>query len=437
MEELQLTPSAPVWEKIELQVRPDKKRRRILFWFLFPAALLAGGIGWLFLQKYEEQGSVTSLPQLSVKKPVRERNSASVKQQDQQGTAARPLQTTPVLGMAGHRLPPGPAAHSRQALAFEKRKGEPISRQMAIHQQPVWNGNLAVAENRTQAATDTFIAESDAGKPVISKTAADTVLHSQQESKDVKPGVGPTVTDTSKKKIAALSKKLARKILFAAGWTQQTGTATSNLYLPPTQSTSSPGPTGATQGPQKTAAGISFSLGYALEKTLSGHLTLTVGLQYAYSSTRQKVGNYKTQDTTLRFQDKEFSVPGYFSNTTTGLAVQTDYTNHFHVAELPVRLHYQPVLRLPLFVTGGVSYGRLISSNALTYDPVAGLLYLNKENNRKSSINLFAATEFTVVDKKGWKFTAGPLIQYNAAPLQKTGNKSHLLFSGLQTGINF
>src|SRR6476661_11240555 len=94
MEELQLTPSAPVWEKIELQVSPEKKRRRIVFWLLFPAALLAGGIGWLFLQKNGEQRIVTSLPQTSVKKPVREPNSASVKQQAQQGTVVSPLQTT-------------------------------------------------------------------------------------------------------------------------------------------------------------------------------------------------------------------------------------------------------------------------------------------------------------------------------------------------------
>lgn len=174
-----------------------------------------------------------------------------------------------------------------------------------------------------------------------------------------------------------------------------------------------------------------------MEKALSDRLTITAGIQYAYYSTRQKVGNYKTQDTTLRFQDKDFSVSGYFSNTAGSYASQTTYINHFHVAELPVSLQYQLVKHLPLFLTAGASYGRLLSSNALTYDQASGLLYRNKENNRKHSVNLFAATQFAVVNKKSWKLTAGPMIQYNAVPLQKTGGRSHLLFTGLKAGINF
>ena len=48
MEELTLNPSPPVWEKIELQIRPEKKRRRVLFWIPFGIVLLAGG-WWLLL----------------------------------------------------------------------------------------------------------------------------------------------------------------------------------------------------------------------------------------------------------------------------------------------------------------------------------------------------------------------------------------------------
>src|SRR5829696_7980647 len=43
MEELNLSPSAPVWEKIKLEVMPEKKRRRAIFWVFFGLLILGGG----------------------------------------------------------------------------------------------------------------------------------------------------------------------------------------------------------------------------------------------------------------------------------------------------------------------------------------------------------------------------------------------------------
>ena len=48
MEELKLTPSAPVWEKIELEIRPEKKRRRAILWFLLAGLFLSGSAWWLY-----------------------------------------------------------------------------------------------------------------------------------------------------------------------------------------------------------------------------------------------------------------------------------------------------------------------------------------------------------------------------------------------------
>src|SRR5688500_12607969 len=46
MEELQFTPSAPVWTNIEKVIRKKKDRRRILFWLPLVALGLGGGTWW-------------------------------------------------------------------------------------------------------------------------------------------------------------------------------------------------------------------------------------------------------------------------------------------------------------------------------------------------------------------------------------------------------
>ena len=50
MEELDLVPSAPVWEKIESQISDKKDRRRYVLWFFLLCLLLGGGVTWLSLQ---------------------------------------------------------------------------------------------------------------------------------------------------------------------------------------------------------------------------------------------------------------------------------------------------------------------------------------------------------------------------------------------------
>ena len=44
MEELSLTPSEPVWQKVEEQIRKKRDRRRLLFWLPFTVLFLGGGI---------------------------------------------------------------------------------------------------------------------------------------------------------------------------------------------------------------------------------------------------------------------------------------------------------------------------------------------------------------------------------------------------------
>jgi hypothetical protein len=47
MEELSLTPSEPVWEKVEEQIRKKRDRRRFFFWLPLTVLLVGGGVWFL------------------------------------------------------------------------------------------------------------------------------------------------------------------------------------------------------------------------------------------------------------------------------------------------------------------------------------------------------------------------------------------------------
>src|SRR5690349_17265857 len=50
MDELSFVPSAPVWDKVEEQIRKKKEKRRIIFWLL--PVFVIGGLGlWLMNEK--------------------------------------------------------------------------------------------------------------------------------------------------------------------------------------------------------------------------------------------------------------------------------------------------------------------------------------------------------------------------------------------------
>src|SRR5215203_5245286 len=47
MEELSLTPSEPVWRKVEEQIRKKRDRRRFFFWLPLTVLVITGGVWFL------------------------------------------------------------------------------------------------------------------------------------------------------------------------------------------------------------------------------------------------------------------------------------------------------------------------------------------------------------------------------------------------------
>ena len=89
MEELKLTPSAPVWEKIELEIRPEKKRRRAILWFLLAGLFLSGSAWWLYQSfGHNDRQLISKHPINTPQKPPIDQNPAP---QDPAATTNTPI----------------------------------------------------------------------------------------------------------------------------------------------------------------------------------------------------------------------------------------------------------------------------------------------------------------------------------------------------------
>jgi hypothetical protein len=186
--------------------------------------------------------------------------------------------------------------------------------------------------------------------------------------------------------------------------------------------------------PSETTPGAAFMVGFSLSRKLSNHIELAFGLQYAFYTTKTKVGNSRQSNTTIRYSYYDINVSQYYPN-----AGSNDFVNRFHVVELPVTISYQPSLQLPLYISLGAAYGRLVSTNALTFSNTANVYYPNNDNYVRNMLPVSSSVQVALFSKKKISLRVGPSVQYNLLKLRKEniGGKPHLFFAGIKTAVNF
>lgn len=455
MEEMKMAPSTPVWERIQVEVKvKDKKRkRRVIFWFLLAGLFLAGGGFWAY------QSLIKEVPQIS---------SADTNTTSQHSNTIKPT------------IPQEPISNTTESSDKTNRIKTSDNKENNFENSVVSNperpqlSTSQKVKTPQSSATDKKSSEENSIvlKPAISKEEKEqqeipvetkpfdetSSLKIQKNSKDIitqqpipviddstlKPAIQKelipeiVIKDSSAKKKIAANKKWNRQINVSAGWNNySTGllqkSASRDAFASIGGGTGS-GLVNNNFTPAPTSGGFGFALGYSLSKNLGRHWEFSFGLQYAQLTTRTKVGDKKQADTTVNFAMDRVQVNEFFTNT-----AKNNYTARFHILELPVSVSYRPSLKLPLYISAGAAYGLLFSTNALTFSSSSNIYYKNKENYVRNLLPVNASLQYRFGDKKKIQVQAGPMIQYNLLKLQKEGSgaKSHLLFTGLKTTINF
>lgn len=198
---------------------------------------------------------------------------------------------------------------------------------------------------------------------------------------------------------------------------------------------SSPGSsTGAGQGvpssysPSEIKNSLAFIAGLNAEKEIFSRHKLSIGINYKYFSTLNKVGS--KIDSTL--------TGNYFSGRQ---AAVNKYRNNFNYLELPVSLKFQlsNSKSLTLYWQFGINISQLISSNALQFEKISGLYYNDNSLFNKTQFGVSTGFSATLFAKQKNPISIGPYFYYSPSAISDKGlyNKKHFTFIGIRTEVSF
>src|SRR5436309_3326607 len=108
-----------------------------------------------------------------------------------------------------------------------------------------------------------------------------------------------------------------------------------------------------------------------------------VAIRFHYYRTRIIVG-----------PDSLTGFSGTYSNST-GI----NYINKFGIVEIPLNLRYYFLSSLPLSISIGASYGHLLKSNALTFNPSANNYRYDVQNMVKNYLGFSCSLQYQLLSK--------------------------------------
>lgn len=471
MGELHLVPSAPVWEKVEKQIRKKREKRRFFF-FLLPVGLLVGfAIWWISLENKEQStlenkrvsSNTTIQPkkynaphsqdpiQKQTEKPSETSTQTPVTETGKDNNNKKGIElTTPTtlinLSTSSRNTSNNKSVNTafQKPLVAKKQKGTKKEEIMSSvisntsdgpdEKKPNTSTNPAIDKTDKNVATNNIPVVANVQKP-NEKTSSDSTFKKDTVKKEnAKPEI-KIADSTVKKKVAKSDRKWEKTFTFQAGASKYqdgffSGARADQLYsgLP----TGSVGPPSYSSPELK--KGFSFAVGAGIQKKLTERMTLSATLQYHYYSVQSRIGQQVQKDTAVRFAADSLQISNYYA-----AGGNNQYTTRYGIVEIPVSISYQLFKKLPLEYSLGASYGHLLSSNALTKSSSGTIYYHNKKNNTKNFISFFTSLQYRVFAKNKMKIKAGPILQFIPTQLQKENRftNSHLFFAGIKANINF
>jgi hypothetical protein len=444
MEDLKLPPSQPVWQNIENQIRKKKERRRLVILLLL-FFVLSGSL-WFYLGNSNSKpvpvmGNKTkAIQKIENKLPQSE---SSVYNGRHKNAGSNEIVTT----KTGAKIKKQVRITQQNSVASKVKEQRNNS---GIKPVPVKYDNkndLALEKTHPdkQPINPPFTANDQKSIEVVKDSTATIELVTSEKSNMLVKGT--MVTDQSKKnenekenvsKKKTKNKHWEKEISAEMGWSDYRNNLFDNRYrynsYANPSSSAGGGQPATLDDSRRISKGVSFSAGLGLKKPLGKRSSLNVGIQYHYYSAHTKLGDAVQKDTAIRYNGDLVSVSNFYRAGT-----GRNYTNKFHVFEIPVSFEYRLLKNIPLSVSAGVSYGHLFRTNALSLDPASGVYYYNRKNYVSNYINIFSSAQYTWLQKAKFKIQSGPNIQINCTELRKENysNTAYLFSVGLRTNIIF
>ena len=440
LDELSLVPSPPVWEGVEAQIRRRKERWKALFWML-PLILVALLATWFLLSKPNTTASTKQ--QQNAKPghaapangdgnigivPVQKEELKKLEDQleDPKGNKMQDEKRFPDLPIAAER-PAVTSTHGRDAK-LEAKPSRP-------KRQPSLNG---ISKPASTVVKGVLTLREDAGADVRppEPTASLNPIADTIATVEKGPAVD-TLSAASDSVIQVPKPKKEKKKTFEVGLVIAFGSSgvttsmldgfgaqpMSDFYSGPLQNSSggiSPAP------PSRIRRGPFYAAGVTTKYLISSRASFSAGLQYQQMNTRINVGARGDSSLTglgTTYFDNRINSP------------RREYTNAFHFLSLPVSYQYQLHKRLPLYLSAGATFSRLLSTNALHYSANNNVYYRDSSAMKKNAAGLFTSLTYGLRFKKGFRIEVGPQFQYHLTSTSRAaGTKpQHLYTLGLKS----
>ncbi len=448
MDELSLVPSAPVWNKVEEEIRKKKDRRRIVLWLL-PFALLSAGIIWWSVSTNRFDSTITSQKTEPADATLSNKDAKQINRtvipreikKLQSKKEPRIVSETNTPGLIETNYVPYSFTTKARTKNFENEIDRKTFDSTKKINEKLLPPDISVLEKEKlqQYLTKTNHINT-LNKPAVSDNL---VITKKEDIKEIESQIKEKPIDTAEASEQMDAQKLqvkkANKLQF--GVTAQVGFSgiTSGLFdgfggksLAEFSSPIQNGSGGGTVlSPSTIKHDLFYSVGFTISKGIKTRSIITTGLQYQYYSTGINVGT-KTDSVLSNSSRADFS---YYRNDTRS----NDYTNRFHFITLPVSYQYQIIKKLPLQIGAGISISQLLSSNALHYNSSGNLYYKDNSRLNKTQVAFFTGATYKLWKQRNFSLDVGPQLNYNLTPLQKNSNlnKQHLFSMGLNTQVNF
>jgi hypothetical protein len=426
LEELKLVPSEPVWEKVEMQIRKKKDRRRMIFWIpLF--AFIGAGL-WLGIDQYSNRAAYNKVhdktpKQNPVETPVLNKKAVRENQiviGNKKSADRNELERTEITGtnFSSNVLQKNFSKQIRVqkevSLVQKKNSQSKVEKPFVetetsnVHsqlqdKQNTSNNSLTTIQNIDTATTKQMDTNAVAKEPIKQDSIAVS-----------KPGAKKHASSKWKYNlvIAAGASGLGRIDVY-------NGQKSLYVYSPPAGA-SGGGSQSANYGPSEVEKGFAFAVGAIAKRQLGRKTFFSTGLQYNYYSNTIQVGSKVNQNTRIM----DYMVTQFYSNQST--ALQT-YKNQYHFISVPADFDWQLLKKHPLDLSIGLSFQYLLQTNALRFDySTQSYFHDVAAFNRSQLFSVFALSYSVPLKQK--PFTFGPQLQYGFTRLEK-GNADHHLFS--------
>ena len=413
MEELKLFPTAGVWNKVEAALPKERKRRWLVFFFLF-AAISTAALLWL----NNDHASEKNIPPLAQQKntgnnqPVINSSNAPDTKTSNGIMNTSNLPSSDVLNR--NRIDPA-VSTKIIAVSTGNHENHKSIQQTDIPDQTL-NDPLPEKNYREKYLNQPTILESlakmkmtvqspDIRKEEIEKQVVENsiteknkptnqliiALHSKpsntvQEKLKLKTAINPKDKADSSAAVAAVKQPDKKRsnsweygIQFGFGIPYTMNGINNTVFTTNTSSlTAAPVVvTTVNNQPATPSPGMMFQTGVTVEKNLVGRLNIKTGLTYMFLSNNIQIGNkidsLSTNGTTTYNNGNGISP---YNNGLLPL-----YNNHFRFIQLPLVVQFNIIKKeqFSLFLEGGASADFLINSNALLYNGATNTYYTNKD----------------------------------------------------------